>query len=160
VLDYGKNVGGLITVTGTGRTPSALNGQVTVSVPAGWTASPASFAVDGSEGPASQVVTVHVMPPSGVSGGPVPLTVTASAGGLTAHAQVSVLPYGHWPGGTTATASSYHAPNTVNGQVRTYVPGNAIDGDLATFWNDANPATYPALLTVTSLVRGWRRAAR
>ena len=78
------------------------------------------------------------------------LTVTASAGGLTAHAAVSVLPYGHWPSGTIATASSYHAPNTVNGQVRTYVPGNAIDGDVSTFWNDANPATYPAVLTVTS----------
>jgi hypothetical protein len=30
------------------------------------------------------------------------------------------------------------------------VLGNAIDGSLSTFWNDANPATYPALLTVTS----------
>ena len=61
-----------------------------------------------------------------------------------------MLPYGNWPSGTTATASSYHALEHVNGQVRTYVPGNAIDGDLATFWNDANPATYPAMLTVTS----------
>ncbi|MGA2830336.1 MAG: alpha-L-rhamnosidase C-terminal domain-containing protein, partial [Streptosporangiaceae bacterium] len=146
-------VGGMsspVAVTVTGQAAAPLSGQVGVSVPAGWTASPAPFSVNGTDGPASEVVTVHVTPPSGVSGGPVPLTVTASAGGVTAHAQVSVLPYGHWPSGTTATASSYHAPNTVNGQMRTYVPGNAIDGDLSTFWNDANPATYPAVLTVTS----------
>ncbi|HEV2370916.1 MAG TPA: alpha-L-rhamnosidase C-terminal domain-containing protein [Streptosporangiaceae bacterium] len=55
-----------------------------------------------------------------------------------------------WPAGTTATASSYHTPNTVNGQVRTYVPTNAIDGNTQTFWNDATPATYPAWLIVTS----------
>jgi hypothetical protein len=61
-----------------------------------------------------------------------------------------MIPFGAWPSGTTATASSSHSPNTVNGQVRTYGPGNAIDGDLTTFWNDANPATYPAVLTVTS----------
>jgi hypothetical protein len=28
----------------------------------------------------------------------------------------------------------------VNGQTRTYVPGNAIDGDFATFWNDDTEA--------------------
>jgi hypothetical protein len=56
-----------------------------------------------------------------------------------------------WPGGTTATASSYHAPNTGdNGQPRSYVPGNAIDGNTDTFWNDATPATYPATLTITA----------
>jgi len=56
-----------------------------------------------------------------------------------------------WPGGTTASASSYHAPNTGdNGQPRSYVPGNAIDGDTGTFWNDATPATYPATLTITA----------
>jgi hypothetical protein len=56
-----------------------------------------------------------------------------------------------WPTGTTATASSYHAPNDGDdGQYTTYYPSNAIDGDPATFWNDANPATYPAVLTITS----------
>jgi hypothetical protein len=55
-----------------------------------------------------------------------------------------------WPSGTTATASSYHDPNTDNGQPRTYVPGNAIDANPSTFWNDANPDTYPAVLTLTS----------
>jgi hypothetical protein len=28
--------------------------------------------------------------------------------------------------------------------------GNAVDGNLVTFWNDANPAAYPAVLTITS----------
>jgi hypothetical protein len=56
-----------------------------------------------------------------------------------------------WPAGTTATASSYHAPNGGNnGTYTTYDPSNAIDGNPATFWNDANPNTYPAVLTVTS----------
>ncbi|MCU1686398.1 MAG: alpha-L-rhamnosidase [Amycolatopsis sp.] len=55
-----------------------------------------------------------------------------------------------WPAGTTAAASSFHDPNTDNGQPRTYVPGNAIDGNPSTFWNDANPDTYPAVLTLTS----------
>lgn len=56
-----------------------------------------------------------------------------------------------WPSGTSATASSYHAPNNGdNGQPRTYVPQNAIDGNTDTFWNDATPATYPAVLTVTA----------
>ena len=58
-----------------------------------------------------------------------------------------------WPAGTTATASSYHDPNSGNdGTYTTYDPSNAIDGDPTTFWNDANPATYPAVLTVTSPV--------
>jgi hypothetical protein len=84
-----------------------------------------------------------------------------------------------WPSGTTAAASSYHAPNSGdNGQPRTHVAGNAIDGNTDTFWNDANPATYPATLTITApsavslrgspccptapparRVRPWRRSA-
>ena len=56
-----------------------------------------------------------------------------------------------WPSGTTATASSYHDGNQGNdGKPRTYVPGNAVDGNTDTFWNDANAATYPAWLQITS----------
>ncbi|MFJ1584379.1 alpha-L-rhamnosidase C-terminal domain-containing protein [Streptomyces sp. NPDC088197] len=56
-----------------------------------------------------------------------------------------------WPADTTATASSYHDGNNGNdGKPRTYVPGNAVDGDTDTFWNDANAATYPAWLEITS----------
>jgi hypothetical protein len=56
-----------------------------------------------------------------------------------------------WPGGTTATASSYHAPNNGNdGRPRTYAPGNAIDGNTDTFWNDDTIGAYPDVLTVTA----------
>jgi hypothetical protein len=37
-----------------------------------------------------------------------------------------------------------------NGQVRTYDPGNAIDANLTTFWNDDTPGAFPDTLTVTS----------
>ncbi|MCO5997279.1 alpha-L-rhamnosidase-related protein [Actinoallomurus rhizosphaericola] len=56
-----------------------------------------------------------------------------------------------WPSGTSATASSYHAPNGGNdGTPTSYEPGHAVDGDAKTFWNDANPDTYPAWLQITS----------
>ncbi|WP_349263550.1 alpha-L-rhamnosidase C-terminal domain-containing protein [Actinocrinis sp.] len=56
-----------------------------------------------------------------------------------------------WPTGTTAAASSFHAPNNGdNGTYTTYDPSNAIDGNPTTFWNDADPNTYPAVLTITS----------
>ncbi|HEY2982692.1 MAG TPA: discoidin domain-containing protein, partial [Jatrophihabitantaceae bacterium] len=56
-----------------------------------------------------------------------------------------------WPAGTSATASSFHAPNTGNdGQPRTYVPGNAIDGNTDTFWNDDTIGAYPDVLTITA----------
>ena len=138
-------------MTVTGQAPQDLSGQVSISGPAGWSCAPVPFTVDGTEGvPASAVVSAPVTMPASAAVGPVPLTVTVAADGLTAHTQVSMIPFGQWPTGATATASSYHPPNTVNGVVRTYVPGNAIDGNLSTFWNDANPATYPAVLTVTS----------
>jgi hypothetical protein len=56
-----------------------------------------------------------------------------------------------WPAGTTATASSYHAGNNGNdGQPRTYVPQNAIDGNTDTFWNDDTIGAYPDVLTVSA----------
>jgi hypothetical protein len=56
-----------------------------------------------------------------------------------------------WAAGTTATASSYHAGNNGNdGQPRTYVPGNAVDGDTGTFWNDDTLAGYPDVLTIAT----------
>lgn len=56
-----------------------------------------------------------------------------------------------WPTGSTATASSFHAPNSGdNGQPRTYDPGNAIDGNTDTFWNDDTIGAYPDVLTITS----------
>ncbi|MYS19563.1 F5/8 type C domain-containing protein, partial [Streptomyces sp. DvalAA-14] len=53
--------------------------------------------------------------------------------------------------GTTATASSAHAPNLGdNNQPRTYDAANAIDGDTDTFWNDDTIAAYPDTLTITT----------
>ena len=53
-----------------------------------------------------------------------------------------------WPTGTVANASSFHAPNSGDGQARTYDPSNAIDGDVSTFWNDDTLAAYPDILTI------------
>ncbi|MEV6642354.1 alpha-L-rhamnosidase C-terminal domain-containing protein [Amycolatopsis sp. NPDC051371] len=56
-----------------------------------------------------------------------------------------------WPAETSATASSFHAPNNGgNGQPRTYAPGNAVDGNVDTFWNDDTIGAYPDILTITS----------
>jgi alpha-L-rhamnosidase len=63
-----------------------------------------------------------------------------------------LLVFGSWPAGTVASASSEHAPNIYNGQTRTYYASNAIDGDLATFWNDDTAGQFPDTLTVTAPV--------
>lgn len=56
-----------------------------------------------------------------------------------------------WPDGTTASASSYHAANNGNdGRLRTYEPGNAIDQNTDTFWNDDTIGAYPDVLTISS----------
>jgi hypothetical protein len=56
-----------------------------------------------------------------------------------------------WASGTTAAASSFHAGNNGNdGKPRTYVPGNAVDGDTDTFWNDDTLGGYPDVLTITT----------
>jgi hypothetical protein len=77
------------------------------------------------------------------------LLTRGGASAVLTRAQPAAPP--QWPAGTTATASSFHAPNGGNNDTpTTYDPGNAIDGDPDTFWNDAEPATYPAVLTITS----------
>jgi alpha-L-rhamnosidase len=58
--------------------------------------------------------------------------------------------FGSWASGTTASASSEHAPNVVDGATRTYLASNAIDHDLATFWNDDTDSRSPDTLTVTA----------
>ncbi|MDO0924038.1 alpha-L-rhamnosidase C-terminal domain-containing protein [Streptomyces sp. TG1A-8] len=56
-----------------------------------------------------------------------------------------------WPEGTTAEASSSHAGNGGNdGNPRTYDAGNAIDGNLDTFWNDDTLGVFPDTLTITT----------
>jgi alpha-L-rhamnosidase len=63
---------------------------------------------------------------------------------------VTVLVHGVWAAGTTASASSFHAPNVVDGATRTYAPANALDGDPSTFWNDDTADAYPDTLTVVA----------
>src|ERR1700742_4800865 len=71
-------------------------------------------------------------------------------GGGAAHLQSSIDGSLTWPAGTTAVASSFHAPNTNNGQPRTYDPKNAVDGNPSTFWNDDTIGAYPDTLTISA----------
>ncbi len=129
---------------------SVVRGAVSASVPAGWTSSSAPFSIDTRNGPGTQVVAVTVTAPSVGAGGAISIPVVARAGALQATDTAHVLAFGAWPAGTTATASSFHAPNEYNGATRTYDPGNAIDGNLATFWNDDTAGAFPDTLTVTA----------
>ncbi|MDQ1735149.1 MAG: hypothetical protein QOH56_1400 [Pseudonocardiales bacterium] len=144
----GKSLSIPVTVSASGD--RVVSGSVTAQAPAGWTVVPAQFSIDTRNGPGNTVVNVVVKPPSGPSGGADSVTITASGGGRSAQTTVPVLVFGNWPTGTTATASSSHAPNVFNGQTRTYGPGNAIDGDLTTFWNDDTSGSFPDTLTVTA----------
>jgi hypothetical protein len=137
-----------VTVSATGDT--VLQGTVTASGPAGWTADPAPFTLDPRSGPTDTVVDVTVHAPASVTGGPVTVPLTAIAGGERASTNAQLLTFGDWPAGATAAASSFHAPNVFDGQTRTYEPGNTIDGDLATFWNDDTSGAFPDTLTVTA----------
>jgi hypothetical protein len=127
-----------------------VTGTVTASVPDGWTATPAEFTIDTRNGPEQQTVDVAVHSTRAGSGGPLDIPITATADQTQATTTAHLLRFGAWPQGTTATASSYHAPNQYNGQARTYAPGNAIDDDLSTFWNDDTPGAFPDTLTVTA----------
>jgi hypothetical protein len=137
-----------VTVSATGD--RVVSGTATASAPAGWTVQPASFSLDTRNGPASTVVQVGVTAPAGTGGGQDSIVVTATGGGRSASTTAALLVFGNWPSGTTATASSFHAPNVYNGQTRTYDPGNAIDANLATFWNDDTGGAFPDTLTVTA----------
>ncbi|MEV6635105.1 discoidin domain-containing protein [Actinoplanes sp. NPDC051470] len=137
-----------VTVSATGD--RVVSGTVTATVPEGWTVAPAPFALDTRNGPGSTVVQVGVRPPADTRGGTASAAITATGAGTTASATVPLLVFGAWPAGTTATASSFHAPNVYNGQTRTYEPGNAVDATLATFWNDDTSGGYPDTLTVTA----------
>lgn len=139
-----------VPVTVTARGDAVLRGTVTASVPAGWTADPANFTLDTRNGPISSVVDVTLHPPAVARGGEQSVTLTATADHVSAQTSLPVIIFGNWLANTTATASSWHAPNVFEGQVRTYDPSNAIDGNSATFWNDDTPGGFPDTLTVTS----------
>ena len=135
-----------VTVRATGD--RVVCGSVTAQVPSGWTQQPADFCLDARSGPVDRVVDVTVRPDADIPGGPQSIPLTATGDGATASTTARLLVFGNWAIGTTATASSFHAPNTYNGQVRTYDPGNAVDGDLATFWNDDTAGVFPDTLTI------------
>jgi hypothetical protein len=137
-----------VTVSASGD--RVVSGTVTAQAPTGWTVTPAPFSIDTRNGPSDTVVNVVVTPPAGTSGGAVLVGITASGGGQSATTTASLLVFGTWPAGTTAVASSFHAANVYNGQTRTYAPGNAIDGNLATFWNDDTSGSFPDTLTITA----------
>jgi hypothetical protein len=139
-----------VPVTVSAQGDQVLHGSVTATVPAGWSAVPAAFTVDTRSGPISTVVDVVLHSPATATGGPEQITLTAKADHTTAASALPVTVFGNWPGGSTAAASTAHAPNTYEGQVRTYDAGNAIDGNLATFWNDDTSGQFPDTLTVTT----------
>ena len=72
-------------------------------------------------------------------------------GGAAVLTRPKPVPPPAWPTGTTASASSTHAPNGGdNGTPTTYDAANAIDGDPTTFWNDDTISAYPDILTITA----------
>ncbi|MDI5963800.1 alpha-L-rhamnosidase-related protein [Streptantibioticus silvisoli] len=72
-------------------------------------------------------------------------------GGVTVLTRPAPVAPPAWPQGTTAAASSTHAPNSGDdGTPRTYDASNAIDGDPGTFWNDDTIGVYPDTLTITA----------
>jgi alpha-L-rhamnosidase len=129
---------------------SSAKGSVGLSlkVPAGWTATPTQVPLI----PATTAtrVSLQVTVPSTAVSGQYPLQLTARApDGTTAVSTVPVIVFGRWPAGSSVAASSEHAPNTVDGQVRTYLATNAIDENLRTFWNDDTDGAWPDSLTLT-----------
>ncbi|MDQ1735150.1 MAG: hypothetical protein QOH56_1401 [Pseudonocardiales bacterium] len=129
-----------------------------VSVPAAATAGSGS-AGDGHQHPQPSWAK-YVVAPSSRDVHPVRVVASATGvtnpngalgqGGVATLTRPAPPPTPSWPANTSATASSFHAPNTDNGQPRTYAPDNAIDGALSTFWNDDTIASYPDVLTITS----------
>jgi alpha-L-rhamnosidase len=141
------DISAVIAGRSTGHGPTVVGAQV----PAGWTvaATPATVALTPAT--SQTLATVRITVPSGTKSGVYPVTITAKApDGTVARSSVDVSVFGAWATGTTAAASSFHAPNVVNGATRTYDPSNAIDGDNTTFWNDDTQNVYPDTLTVTS----------
>src|SRR2546423_2173538 len=90
---------------------------------------------------------VRVLPSSGGVTNPNGLL----GGGVTPLNRPAPAPKPAWPGGTTASASSFHGPNNgSDGRPRSYGPANAIDGNTDTFWNDDTFGGYPDVLTITA----------
>ncbi len=136
-----------ITVWGQARDP--INGTLKISRPSGWQVTPAEqpFQVPTHGVPVPVDYTITVTPPADAGFGRETLKITAKSDDAQApvkaatKASVAVT----WPSGTAAAASSVHPPGGA-----TFIAGNAIDGDVTTFWNDATEGAYPDVLTVTT----------
>jgi alpha-L-rhamnosidase len=145
--------GGSGTVTAVVEQRSTGGGASTVSadVPDGWTATADPARIPLTPATTETRTTLRITVPQGTAGGVYPVVLRAAApDGTTATTRVDVQVFGHWAQGTTASASSEHAPNVVNGATRTYAARNAVDGDFGTFWNDDTQGQYPDTLTVTA----------
>jgi alpha-L-rhamnosidase len=135
----------------TGASATTASASLTAQVPAGWTATATPAQIPLTPADSVTLATVHVTVPAGAASGVYPVAVTAKApGGTVASSTVDVSVFGTWAAGTTASASSAHASNVVNGATRTYDAANAIDGDLSTFWNDDTFGQYPDTLTISA----------
>lgn len=136
-----------ITVWGQARDP--INGTLKLSRPSGWQVTPAEqpFQVPTHGVPVPVDYTVTITPPADAGFGRETLKITATSGAdqgpvkAATEASVAVT----WPSGTAAEASSVHPPGGAS-----FVAGNALDGDVTTFWNDATEGAYPDVLTVTT----------
>jgi alpha-L-rhamnosidase len=143
----GGDAGVVVEAASTRKGFATLDAQL----PDGWsmTATPARIPLT----PATSVTlaTVRMTVPDDAASGvyAVPVHLRAPDGTL-ATTTLPITVFGSWPAGTTAAASSAHAPNVVDGATRTYGPANAIDGNPATFWNDDTQNAYPDTLTLST----------
>ena len=134
-----------------GRSTGAGSATVGATLPSGWTATATPVTVPLTPATTDVRATLEVTVPSGTAGGDYTVKVKVRGpDGTVATTSVPVSVFGRWPTGTTASASSEHAPNIVDGATRTYGAANAIDGDPATFWNDDTQGQFPDTLTVTA----------
>ncbi|MFC1402009.1 MULTISPECIES: family 78 glycoside hydrolase catalytic domain [Streptacidiphilus] len=143
--------GGDVTAVVEGRSTGTGPVSVSATVPAGWTATATPAQIPLTPATTEVRSTLRITVPADVAGGVYPVTVKVrTPDGTVATAPVHLQVFGRWPAGTSASASSEHAPNVVNGATRTYLASNAIDGDLTTFWNDDTQGQFPDTLTVTA----------
>lgn len=141
--------GGDLSLLVEGSSTGGGTARISTDAPADWSAQAPAIPLTPAR--TATLTKLHLTVPTGVPGGQYPVAVTVTApDGTQATVTVDVLVFGSWPSGTTATASSEHAPNEVNGMTRTYFAANALDGDPATFWNDDTADAYPDSLTISS----------
>lgn len=132
-----------------GRSTAGGSIRLSAQVPAGWTATESEIPLTPTN--SATLATLKITVPESAASGTYPVQMTARApDGTVVTSSINVIVFGKWPAETSVSASSAHAPNTVNGEIRTYDAANAIDGRLGTFWNDDTDGQFPDTLTVTT----------